>query len=209
MHIYAFGSLCRGEIDKYSDVDLLAIVKDVEQSNFDCNKFSIYSYERLQSLWIEGNPFAVHLMLESRLLYSSSGDDFIKSLGKTGRYLKVKEDCLRFFNLFRVAKENLSQQGHSSVFELSNIYLAIRNFATCFALGHLNINEFSRYSAYRIGKSSLEMESEKFLILQRARFLSTRGIGENLSDQEINSIYLELNKIETWMNLLNKILNHG
>lgn len=26
MHIYAFGSICRGEIDKNSDIDLLAIV---------------------------------------------------------------------------------------------------------------------------------------------------------------------------------------
>ncbi|EPK4144851.1 nucleotidyltransferase domain-containing protein, partial [Serratia marcescens] len=24
MHVYAFGSLCRGEMSKYSDIDLLA-----------------------------------------------------------------------------------------------------------------------------------------------------------------------------------------
>ena len=48
VHIYAFGSVCRGEIDFGSDVDLLACV-----SNSDCaidpRKYSIYRHERLRS----------------------------------------------------------------------------------------------------------------------------------------------------------------
>ena len=42
MYIYAFGSICRGEIDFYSDVDLIAISDDLVQlKKFDPNKFSI------------------------------------------------------------------------------------------------------------------------------------------------------------------------
>lgn len=209
MHLYAFGSICRGEIDQYSDIDILAVVENVDQSTFDANKFSIYSYERLKNLWVEGNPFAWHLMLESKLLYSSSGDDFIKKLGRTGKYNKVKEDCQRFSTLFKIAKDNLNQSRSSTVFELSNIYLAIRNFATCFALGYLNRKEFSRYSPLRIGEYSLNIDRHNFLILQRARFLSTRGYGENLTLQEFNSISADFDKVELWMKNLTLNLNNG
>ncbi|WP_424545407.1 nucleotidyltransferase domain-containing protein [Serratia marcescens] len=55
MHVYAFGSLCRGEMSKYSDIDLLALVND-KDDRFDSDIYSIYSYERLDELWKEGNP---------------------------------------------------------------------------------------------------------------------------------------------------------
>ena len=62
MYIYAFGSLCRGQVDLESDVDLLAIV-DGHDDRFDPSKFSIYSYNRVREIWQEGNPFAWHLSL--------------------------------------------------------------------------------------------------------------------------------------------------
>ena len=77
MHVYAFGSLCRGEIRPDSDIDLLAIV-DGYDSRFDQNVFSIYSYTRLAELWNEGNPFGWHLFLESRLIFSADGSDFLQ-----------------------------------------------------------------------------------------------------------------------------------
>ena len=60
MHIYAFGSLCRGEVDFGSDVDLLSIIEGPD-SRFDPDVFAKYSYDRIRSLWKEGNPFAWHL----------------------------------------------------------------------------------------------------------------------------------------------------
>ena len=95
MHIYAFGSVCRGEIDYGSDVDLLAIVDD-HDGMFDPNIFSIYSYKRIKELWKEGNPFAWHLAKEARLLYSIDYDNFIESLGNPNRYDRTKADCEKF-----------------------------------------------------------------------------------------------------------------
>ena len=43
MHIYVFGSLCRGDLSLGSDVDLLAIVDEYNQG-LDKEVFSIYSY---------------------------------------------------------------------------------------------------------------------------------------------------------------------
>jgi predicted nucleotidyltransferase len=67
MHIYAFGSLCRGEVSRNSDVDLLALVDGFDE-RFNPEIYSIYSYRRIEELWREGNPFAWHLSLESRLV---------------------------------------------------------------------------------------------------------------------------------------------
>ena len=55
MYIYLFGSLCRGEIDEFSDVDLLAIIGANENINtqLDTQKFSIYKEKRMMELWKE------------------------------------------------------------------------------------------------------------------------------------------------------------
>ena len=101
MYIYAFGSICRGEIDKLSDLDLLLIKdesNDIEQ--FDLEKFSIYSEERILGLWKEGNPFAWHLHLESKLIFSTNGNDYLKDLGNPTKYLNVQSDLDKFYKLY-------------------------------------------------------------------------------------------------------------
>lgn len=80
MHIYAFGSVCRGEIDNQSDIDLLAVVAG-HDDRFDSSIYSIYSYNRLKELWKEGNPFAWHLASEAKIIFSSNGEDFLSQLG--------------------------------------------------------------------------------------------------------------------------------
>lgn len=100
MHIYAFGSLCRGEITTESDIDLLAITNGFDE-RLSRNIFSIYSYSRIEEIWKEGNPFAWHLHIESKLIYSSTGDDFIKSLKTPNKYTKGLQDCQKFHLLYK------------------------------------------------------------------------------------------------------------
>ena len=52
-HIYIFGSVIRGEIDQYSDIDLL-LITDESISNIDTNKYSVYTPNRIKELYIEG-----------------------------------------------------------------------------------------------------------------------------------------------------------
>src|SRR5262245_23748624 len=100
-HLYAFGSLCRGELDEFSDVDLLACVETNEQAQqMDSGRFSVYTRARLVDLWREGNPFAWHLHLESKLLYASDGRDFLQQLGAPHAYTNADEDCAKFMRLF-------------------------------------------------------------------------------------------------------------
>jgi Nucleotidyltransferase domain len=143
MHIYAFGSICRGEVSLDSDIDLLAVVKG-HDGRLDQAAFSIYSYKRIREIWLEGNPFAWHLSLEARLIYSSDSHDFLKQLGPPGAYRHCYNDCSRFFRLFDDAQKSIEVNNKCLVFDLSTTFLSIRNFASCYSLGVGDVPDFSR-----------------------------------------------------------------
>jgi hypothetical protein len=198
MHIYAFGSVCRGDVLPGSDIDLLAVVQG-HDPRFSPDDYSIYSYERIQEIWAEGNPFAWHLAIESRLLHSDDGCDFLKSLGKPKAYGNCLQDCEKFFALFREARASFESQADTSVFDLSMVFLAIRNFATCFSLGTLDKPDFSRSAALRLGEFSLSMPRDAYKVMERSRILCTRAIGESVTDREAQMAFGQFSRIEEWM----------
>ena len=205
MHIYAFGSICRGDIVAGSDVDLLAIVEG-HDSRFSPAVYSIYSYERLKELWIEGNPFAWHLSLESRLIFASNEVDYLKSLGAPDKYSQCRRDCHKFYSLFKEARGSLEKSDNSRVFDLSTIFLSIRNIATCYSLGMTDAPNFSRDSALRLGQDSLEISAESYDVFSRSRMLSTRGFGVRISNQNYIVAASTFGKINNWMcSLLEKV----
>ena len=205
MHVYAFGSICRGEIDYGSDIDLLAIVdRFAEAEELDPTKFSIYRYSRMEQLWDEGNPFAWHLATEAKLLFSSAGDDFLNALGKPHSYAQAARDCQNFQRLCCGAQSALETGTNSPVFELSTIFLAVRNFATCYALGSKSVCEFSRLSSRRLGDKSLLMSDDAFSILEKSRLLSTRGHGAMVDQDEVALVLQEASAIGKWMDELLK-----
>ncbi|TCT20850.1 nucleotidyltransferase-like protein [Thiobaca trueperi] len=196
MHLYAFGSICRGEIDASSDIDLLACLSEPNQS-IDPNKFSIYTYERIKKLWEEGNPFSWHLHLESSLIYSSDGANFLRDLQAPSKYSNAANDCKKFQKLFTESYSSLMESSNSMVFNLSCMFLATRNFATCFSLG-TGDPIFSRLSPLLIAKK-LPIERGAFDILVRARILSTRGYGDPISEPEVKTAKSVAPVIIEWM----------
>lgn len=200
-HIYAFGSVCRGEISLSSDVDMLAIV-DGNDPRFDPNVYSIYSYRRLMELWEEGNPFAWHLSLEAKLLYSADKSDFIQKLGRPSPYLSCLKDCTKFYSIFKDARTFIERRSPSMVFDLSTVFLCVRNIATCFSLGMTTSPNFSRHSALQLGSLSIPISSSEYQVFERARVLSTRGYGLNLSEEEVGVAFRCLGEIGNWMEML-------
>jgi hypothetical protein len=208
VHIYAFGSICRGEICFGSDVDLLAVVSG-SSPELKPEVFSIYSYKRLAELWKEGNPFAWHLALESRLLFSSDGSDAIKSMGQPARYQRCAEDCAKFLSLFKDSYGSIQSGTASTVFDLGTAFLSIRNFATCFSLGVLGRPEFSRHSALRLGERKIGISMDSYRVMERARILCTRGDGSVLTRSEISVAIGQLGGVEFWMeNLMIEVRRH-
>lgn len=201
MHIYAFGSICRGDISADSDVDLLALVEGLDP-RLDADKFSIYSYKRIRELWAAGNAFAWHLALESKLIYSQDGRDFLNGLGMPSEYVGVAEDCRRFRKIFESAIFSVKEGTPSLVFELSTIFLAIRNIATCFSLAMSPSPIFCRDSARKLGPRSVPISDTVYSILMRARLLSTRGLGDDLAEIDISELMDELEICRQWVNEL-------
>lgn len=209
MHLYAFGSICRGEVNASSDVDLLAVVDGFDE-RFDPDVYSIYSYQRVREIWADGNPFAWHLATEAKLLFSSDGSDLLRSLGNPTRYRACRQDCDKFFQLFADARTSFMQSDASKVFDLSMVFLGIRNFATCFSLGCLPKPDFSRHSALRLGTRSLRVASEPYAVFERARILSTRGRGRIINNREATLAAQEFPIIEEWMtSLLSEVHANG
>ena len=198
MHIYAFGSVCRGDISRGSDIDLLAIVREYN-SQIDPNIFSIYSYRRIEELWIEGNPFAWHLALESRIIFSANQCDYLRDMGNPESYKNCVRDCEKFLSLFLEAKASLESSSKSSVFDLSIVFLSIRNIATCFSLGMANQPVFSRNAALALGNDSIKIDLDSYQILERARILCTRGYGQAINNDEVQFTITRLNEIDNWM----------
>jgi hypothetical protein len=201
MHIYAFGSICRGDVTPGSDIDLLAVTEG-HDPRFELATYSIYSYARLREIWEEGNPFAWHLYLESRLLFADNASDFLRSLGAPRPYRAVEPDCEKFVRLFIAARDAVENGTNSIVFELSTLFLALRNFATCFSLGRTEYADFSRRSALRLGTLSLSIDPRSFETLERARILSTRGVGEAINDADVQHAISSFDGIQSWMNVL-------
>lgn len=181
-----------------SDIDLLAIVDGMDK-RFDPNVYSIYSYDRIHALWHEGNPFAWHLSLEARLLFASDGTDFLASLASPAPYQNRLFDCEKFHKLFHGAVASILLSRSTLVFDLSTIFLSIRNFATCFSLGLTVRPDFSRDSARRLSEDPVPISQISYSTLENARILCTRGIGDNISSADASRAISEFGAVDAWM----------
>lgn len=197
-NVYIFGSLVRGEIDQYSDVDLL-IVSDESMQNIDPNKYSIYTPKRIKQLYAEGNPFAWHLYYESKLVFSS-GQDFLLNLGRPANYTNCKSDLLKFKKLFEDSTASINKDDFSIIFDLAMIFLAIRNFATCYSLGSYEKPIFSRATFEKLHDYPLKLDDEIKELLMMSRISSTRGIEYSIENKSLSLLKLNLDKIENWFN---------
>ncbi|WP_315716652.1 MULTISPECIES: nucleotidyltransferase domain-containing protein [unclassified Bradyrhizobium] len=197
LHIYVFGSLCRGEISPGSDVDLLAITTG-GTNELSRSMFSIYSHSKVKRIWNEGNPFAWHLHLEAKMVYSRDGSDFVQALGTPASYTKAIDDCERFLAIFRQSRSSVASDRSSIVFDLSAAFLGLRNFCSCYMLG-LGVPDFSRGVALRLMGDMPPVDLAHYRILERARLLSTRGHGAPLAATEEDRALEALPLLENWM----------
>jgi len=197
MHIYAFGSICRGEILPGSDIDLLAVVTG-NVAGLSTSMFSIYSHAKMRQIWSQGNPFAWHLHLESKLLHSSDDRCFMDELGCPSPYVNAEQDCRRFIAIFREAADSARSDHNSIVFDLSAIFLGLRNFCSCYLLGQGRPN-FSRGVALSLMGDNPPVSIETYRTVERARLICTRGYGVEPNHTEIEQTLKELPELEKWM----------
>ncbi len=198
MHIYLYGSVCRGDVVPTSDVDLLAVVEGGD-ARVDPAVFSVYAHSQLTQLWVRGNPFAWHLALESRLVFAEDGVDVIRELGRPARYRDWPTDGEKFRDVYLAAKNELARSCETTTFELSTVYLAVRNLAICFSLHLGSAPVFSRRSFEQLGIDSLRLDARSVRILEDARILSTRGLGRPASEDDVLHVRSQLPKVDRWI----------
>ncbi|WP_343558992.1 nucleotidyltransferase domain-containing protein [Sphingobacterium sp.] len=205
MEIYIFGSLVRGDIDNYSDVDILILKRKNERlKDLNIQNYSIYNEERILQIWEEGNPFAWHLFLESKCIFKTSELSFFEKIGEPKSYIGYLHDLEKFYNLYLESVSSLTHNNLCTDFDASMIFLAVRNFASCFSLGKLKVPIFSRDSALQIEKFSLNIDINIYNNLRKSRILATRGIGQPLDVKETKEIAKVLPQIDQWfLNLIN------
>jgi len=200
-NIYVFGSVVRGEVDKYSDVDLLLITDD--KVNVDSNKYSIYTPKRIKEMFDEGNPFAWHLHYESKLIYSD-GTDFLEELKSPNSYENGLTDLVKFHELYRDSLSSIMADRLSLVFDLAMIFLALRNFATCYSLVCQDKPTFSRNSFEKLNDFPLLLNDKIKNLLMMSRISSTRGINYNIHEMELSLMLKQVDYIDEWFNKIIK-----
>ncbi|HHF1557355.1 TPA: hypothetical protein ACPI7Q_000769, partial [Haemophilus influenzae] len=184
------------------DIDIL-IISD-EKFGSEYNKYSVYSYEKIRELWLDGNPFAWHLYLESKLVFSSEENDFLRELGEPKKYSNVRNDFYKFKDIYTNSLKSLELKSNS-VFNLSCIFLAIRNISTCYSL-YLGKAVFSRRAMLKI-TPSINIPMYVIETLEKCRILSTRGVGDDLNKLELENVISHIDSIDKWLDKIERNIN--
>ncbi|SEM37763.1 nucleotidyltransferase domain-containing protein [Halomonas caseinilytica] len=191
MWLYIFGSVVRGELDRQSDVDMLAVLEDKSAQGSLPNTFLVYSKMELTECFERGDLFSHHLAAESRLVYSFDGSDVIRELGMPAPYQTSADDFECFCDILEEALRQLRSGSNCSVFEHGLLYMALRDVAMILSYRERERPIFSKYAPYRVDPK-LKLDLAKYESIKSCRAASTRGpvAGElkALSRDDLNTI---------------------
>ncbi|HHF3850539.1 TPA: hypothetical protein ACUME1_001698, partial [Haemophilus influenzae] len=93
----------------------------------------------------------------------------------------------------------------NSVFNLSCIFLAIRNISTCYSL-YLGKAVFSRRAMLKI-TPSINIPMYVIETLEKCRILSTRGVGDDLNKLELENVISHIDSIDKWLDKIERNIN--
>lgn len=199
---YVFGSICRGDFDEASDVDIIEIssaIRHVERNRHDV---SVYSTERIQALWQVGHQFAWHLYLESKLVFTADGRDVLKELGKPKSYTARRIDIERYFRMFERSANFLLHETVSPVSEWAIIFSAMRNAAISHSVSLHDRPMFHRNAAWDLDTPKLAISRERYSQISACKLLATRGLGKAPSTTVIYEMLETLPAINDWFQKL-------
>jgi hypothetical protein len=172
---YIFGSVCRGEPDPGSDIDVLAICDQPKASQELPASWSVYSPRRLRQLFKRGTLFAWHLYLEAVPIWPRGKTGFLKRFGPPGTYRGAKREISDLGEILCTAVTELKRGSKSEVYEFGVIALACRDTAMAAAPMLTGRFDFSRYAPLRLPAGRFPLTRREFDYLLVCRRATTRG----------------------------------
>ena len=180
--IRLFGSHVRGDADASSDIDVLVIADKKLSAEEACAlgitpgaDISIYSADRIRSMFMSGHLFAWHLYCESKPYIQGSKDPFFEALGTPAPYTEGVEDSKMFLAILVEAIDAIRDKSNY-VFEAGVIHLAMRNIGIALSYHLTGRPDFSRYAALNLPKEySPKLSKSSYDRLVQCRYISKRG----------------------------------
>ncbi len=184
--IYLFGSVARGDSDKYSDIDLLIVIDDCSENEYISLKnafskmmgipaswISQYRISKVINMYEKGSYFLWHIKKEGVLLFTRNNQlpTLLLSLKK---YNNVDDDLKEYHEIVFDIEKELSNKFLCEEYELAVLASLVRN--TCIAIAYIDEKfEFGRYSAveYCFLKYNIKVEISEFQKLYLFRLYQT------------------------------------
>jgi hypothetical protein len=197
--IYVFGSICRGESTKTSDVDVLVVSSRREKSRFPID-WSVYSPELISEYFTKGRLFAWHLHLEAKCVFCPREEPFLTKLGRPAPYSTIATDIDELEGLLKVALNELVDGTNNVIYELGIAYTAIRDIAMSASWSLLKVPCFSADAPFCLPIAS-PLPYPVYQQAKLARHASSRGA--KLDFDHTNTVNAITNApLERWVSSL-------
>ncbi|HEY4249229.1 MAG TPA: nucleotidyltransferase domain-containing protein [Lacunisphaera sp.] len=198
---YIFGSVCRGEPDKGSDVDVLVIADGAQDLKNLPTAWSRYSRRRISVLYRRGTLFAWHLYLESVQLWPRDTVGFLRKIGPPRPYDSAVREISDLRRILRGAVEELSSGTDASVYEFGLLAMACRDIAMAAFPSLVGRFDFSRHAPLHL-PTGFPLSKPQLDYLLQCRRASTRG---GVLRRHVNlerQILTRLPELNTWCDKL-------
>lgn len=202
---YVFGSVCRGEPDRGSDVDILVVEDNAARRAQLPRHWSVYSRRRLRALYSRGTLFAWHLHLEAVQLWPQGSPGFLKRIDPPRKYTGAAREASGLLKIMQSACDELRRGTKSPVYEFGLLALAARDLAMAAAPSLDGRFNFSRHAPLQ-GDTAFPLSKRAFDYLLACRRASTRETDFTRNPKIEAQICRKLPALEAWATNLQRRL---
>lgn len=189
LSVHIFGSVARGERDRLSDLDLLAVVADHEGKVPETDvlrlvpadlrdiepSISWYGQRRLREMFANGELFAWHLHRETVTLFEE--EPVLTTLGEPAPYSDAAADVASFEVILSGIAGQLRLSPENAIYELGLIYVCLRNICMAASAALGPTPDFSRYSPFTLqGFPAAPITRAEYELAMACRMAGQRGV---------------------------------
>ena len=203
---YIFGSLCRGEPDQGSDIDVLVISNERRTRQKVPPNWSLYSPRRIRALFARGTLFAWHIFQEAIQLWPRDRAGYLQKIGPPKPYANAKREIGDLQRILVGAATELTRGTPSQIYEFGLLALACRDIAMAAAPSLTGTFNFSRHAPLHLPAVRFPLSRTQFDYLLACRRATTRGGQLRRNPRIERQLKAKLPQLSAWsVHILNRI----